>query len=404
TSAQDHREAASAAPTDERRSLIQLAKEAFPHFERHVRRFRFLRRLLLYGGLLVLLVTAQTSWDVGHGRDVLGRIAQAQKDWDALLQTNPALADPGLCQAYQRGQTNPATDQHAQNQPPPDQHAQNQPPPDQHGQPQPAAGQHVQNQPGGTQGSAAATTTVDPNWLACARLGDIQTSREQAYSDLDQIFRCRGASCNAYLHVLHWAFLLCSGSEPQTISSGEPAPTTEPPVPSTPGAANTASSTGTGSESSPASANAPTPGKAAQQQQPATHIYWQSAISVLNVFTSYVLPLLYGLLGTIIGAFRSIQSKIRSSELAPRDFGLTIVGAFLGMAGGLVIGILFSPTSAPAPGNGNPLGNITLTAAALAFLAGYASQSFFGFIDDVIKKIFPADVAMSSPPPVAGSR
>jgi len=36
--------------------------------------------------------------------------------------------------------------------------------------------------------------------------------------------------------------------------------------------------------------------------------------------------MMFGVLGTVIGAFRSIQAKIRDSELAPRDLGLTVLG------------------------------------------------------------------------------
>ena len=347
------------------RSLIALATEAFPHFQLHVKRFRSLRRRLLWLGIIAGLLIAQTSWDVGHGRDVLGRIDQLQKDWDTTMQANPSLADPNLCRRYQRGQGQPSP---AQGSPPVA-------PTSTSGGPPPAA-------PTSTAGGAA---TVDPNWLACTRLGNIETSKEQARSDLDQIFRCQGTHCNPYFHVLHWAWLLCSGSElPEVTPASIPPAATTGASPNTPPAANTETSPNT-----------------AQKQQSEPHIHWQSATSVLTVFTSYVLPLLYGLLGTIIGAGRSIQNKIRSSELAPRDYGLTIIGAFLGVAGGLVIGIFLSPGSVPAPGSGNALGNVTLTAAGLAFLAGYASQSFFRFIDDVIAKVFPSDTA--TPPPAGGA-
>jgi hypothetical protein len=130
------------------------------------------------------------------------------------------------------------------------------------------------------------------------------------------------------------------------------------------------------------------------------------ANSVLTVFSGYILPLFYGLLGTIVGAFRSIQDKVRNGELGPRDLGSTVTGMLLGSVAGLVVGILVSPDSVAA-GGGNALGNVTLTASGLAFLAGYASQSFFRFIDGVIAKTFPADVPETSAntaAPLAGAQ
>ena len=122
------------------------------------------------------------------------------------------------------------------------------------------------------------------------------------------------------------------------------------------------------------------------------------ANSVLIVFSGYILPLFYGLLGTIVGAFRSIQDKVRNGELGPRDLGSTVTGLMLGSVAGLVIGILMSPDSFSGGSPASP-GNVTLTASGLAFVAGYASQSFFRFIDSVVAKVFPADVA-EVPPPV----
>jgi hypothetical protein len=368
------------APSDDERSLINLAEEAFPHFQRHVKRFRFLRQVLLWGGLVVVFVTAQTSWDVAHVRDVLGRIDQLQKDWDATVQANPSLIDPKVCAPAPTNVTAPAqgtagTAGAAATAPGAAGTAATSTAPGAAG----AAGTAPTTPTAPSAGTGAVVSpppnpspaTGDATRLACIRLGNIETDKDQARFDLDRIYRCQGAWCNPYLHALHWGWLLCSGLEHDEPSSrnttGQKPPITE------------------------------------QKPSPDSHIQARSAASVLSVFTGYVLPLLYGLLGTLIGAFRSIQTKIRNSELAPRDFGLTILGAFLGMAGGLVIGVFLSPGSLPAPGSGNVLGNVTLTAAGLAFLAGYASQSFFRFIDDVIAKIFPSDTAAPSPPPAAGS-
>lgn len=173
----------------------------------------------------------------------------------------------------------------------------------------------------------------------------------EARSDLNHIFRCDGFWCNPFVHVLRWGWILCSGTQLLEPSA--------PPAGTTPKEGN---------------------------------IGWQSATSVLTVFTGYVLPMLYGLLGTIIGAFRGIQQKVRDSLLAPRDFGLTLLGLPLGAVAGIVVGLFFAPSGTPIQGVGGGIsGDLTLTAGGLGFLAGYGSQSFFEFVDHLIQKVFLVD-------------
>jgi hypothetical protein len=118
-------------------------------------------------------------------------------------------------------------------------------------------------------------------------------------------------------------------------------------------------------------------------------VSWLSAVSVLSVFTTYTLRLMFGLLGTLIGAFRRIYHKMRYLELAPRDLALTFLGLPLGAVAGVAVGLFFSPSQVPMRGTGAVAGDLTLSASGLAFLAGYGAQSMFRFIDDLLRKIFP---------------
>ena len=196
---------------------------------------------------------------------------------------------------------------------------------------------------------------------ACNQLWFIEKYQEEARLDLDRVFRCSGAWCNPYLHVFHWSVILCSGSD---LNEAVPA------------------------------------------AEATKHISWQSATSMLMVFTTYILPMFYGFLGTAIGAFRSIQDKVRDSLLAPRDLGLTILGTALGAVAGIVVGLFFGAAAVPVPGGG-VAGDLSLTASGLGFLAGYGSQSFFKFIDDVLGKVFPANgsaTAANGRPPAGAGR
>jgi hypothetical protein len=64
---------------------------------------------------------------------------------------------------------------------------------------------------------------------------------------------------------------------------------------------------------------------------------------VLSVYTRYVLPMLFGPLGTIAAAMRDIQSKVRDSTLLPRDFALSLVRLPLGVMAGLAVVLFLSP-------------------------------------------------------------
>ena len=129
--------------------------------------------------------------------------------------------------------------------------------------------------------------------------------------------------------------------------------------------------------------------------------YWQTATAILSVFTAYILPIMFALLGTLIGAFRAILNRIGANELSPRDLVRMQIGIPTGLVAGIAVGLFLGPSSVPVQGAGGLSGQLTLTASGLGFLAGYASQSFFGFLDNMIRNIFPsgstANASMPAP-------
>jgi hypothetical protein len=119
---------------------------------------------------------------------------------------------------------------------------------------------------------------VDPKIIGgCRRLYYIDQSRHEAHLDLDNVVDCSGAWPNLVTRILGWRDVQC--------------------------------------RSKPA---VQTPGVYA--------VSWQSATSVLSAFSTYVLPMMFGLLGTLIAALRSIQNKVRDSLLEPRDLVLMLLG------------------------------------------------------------------------------
>jgi hypothetical protein len=192
--------------------------------------------------------------------------------------------------------------------------------------------------------------------LACNQLWYLDRAREESRIDLDRIFRCEPRSRWHLLHVWCWH-----------------------------GTLGTNDVTGGNDHEKHDQANA--------------HVHWESANSVLLVFTTYVLPMMFGVLGTLIGAFRAIQAKVRDSELAPRDLSLTVMGIPMGAVAGVAVGLYYSPTSLPMPGSGGVGGELTLSASGIGFLAGYGVQTFFRFMDWVLTQLFPNGQGPSGPRP-----
>lgn len=113
----------------------------------------------------------------------------------------------------------------------------------------------------------------------------------------------------------------------------------------------------------------------------------QSIAGVLATMSNYILPILFGLVGTIAALVRGIQDKIRDSVLAPRDFALLLIRLPLGMIAGVCVGLFMNPTTVSSQLNGT-LGTFTITASGIAFLAGYGADLFFRALDTVLGRIF----------------
>jgi hypothetical protein len=114
----------------------------------------------------------------------------------------------------------------------------------------------------------------------------------------------------------------------------------------------------------------------------------QLAASVLSIFTNYIIPMMFGLLGTLAGLVRSVWQKVRDSTLRPEDARRTVASVPLGLVAGLSVGLIITPSGSAAQGVSNVAGSITLSATALAFLAGYGAEAFFTMIDELLKRVF----------------
>lgn len=124
----------------------------------------------------------------------------------------------------------------------------------------------------------------------------------------------------------------------------------------------------------------------------------QSVTLVLSAYASYVLPVMFGVVGTIASFLRDIGNRITGSSLAPRDETLAIIRLILGAIAGLAVGLFFTPASVAAQVSSGA-GVLTLSASAIAFLAGYGADGFFRMIDAMITRVFSLDHPDKSSPP-----
>lgn len=102
-----------------------------------------------------------------------------------------------------------------------------------------------------------------------------------------------------------------------------------------------------------------------------------AAHSVLQMLQSYILPLLYGLLGAFIFVLRSLLLQVRSlTYTASREIGYRL-RLTLGCLAGMIIGWVLKPE----------MGEMTLSPMALAFLAGYSIEVLFTLLDRLIDQV-----------------
>jgi hypothetical protein len=110
---------------------------------------------------------------------------------------------------------------------------------------------------------------------------------------------------------------------------------------------------------------------------------------MLLVWGNYVLPVIFGLLGSTIYVILDFYSKLRASCLHPRDTWLGPIRLVLGLVTGACVGLFFS-ASGPTPGGGAPdlASSLSLSASGIAFLAGFGVEGVFNMLDGLVHKIF----------------
>jgi hypothetical protein len=124
-----------------------------------------------------------------------------------------------------------------------------------------------------------------------------------------------------------------------------------------------------------------------------------SVAAMLVMMTTYLLPMSFGVVGTLAALLRAIQRRVNESTLSPRDLALSLFRLPLGMVAGICVGLFFTP-SGNVVQTGNVIGALTLSASGVAFLAGYGAEGFFRMLDALVAHLFNLDKVQPQRSPV----
>jgi hypothetical protein len=326
-------------------SRTDLAERATPDLIGPVRRFRCFFNSLLAVVFLWLVLTSLTYWDIALGGSILQHIDQLESGRSVLLQANPGLS--------------------------------------------------------------SCPNTADK--ALCWQVIKIDNGLIRASDDLARYSHCRG--------VWKILFLRCW---PSSNFVGRNVEAERPPTrqESVSGQAASEAPGTAAANANPQPVPTPTPGpsappNSAQEQTKRTTATTQpsatpvgaapaaipdgrSIASIISVFTSLVLPMMFGVLGTLVATIRAIHDKLRDNLLSTRDLVLTLTSLPIGAIAGLIVGLFFNPPGSLGGAPGLSAG-LSLSAGGLAFLAGYAADAFFSFLDSIRSQVFNA----TNPPPGA---
>jgi hypothetical protein len=119
-------------------------------------------------------------------------------------------------------------------------------------------------------------------------------------------------------------------------------------------------------------------------------------VDAIVAYDSFIIPMAFGLLGTLVGLIRSITVKVHDSLLAPRDLMVVMSSLCLGLSAGLAVGLFFSTNAA---GKVEGVGStININTAGLSFLAGVGAETFFTFLDGILTRLMPNRPPGGRPP------
>jgi hypothetical protein len=114
----------------------------------------------------------------------------------------------------------------------------------------------------------------------------------------------------------------------------------------------------------------------------------QWAGTAIGVLGNYVLPVLYGGLGSLGFVLRRLNRQLADFLLTPRDLRASFIRIVLGTVTGACIGLFVNSSAGAATVSGLGGAAVTLSASGIAFLAGYGVEGVFKLLDSVVNHVF----------------
>jgi hypothetical protein len=128
---------------------------------------------------------------------------------------------------------------------------------------------------------------------------------------------------------------------------------------------------------------------AAYQDIRAMAVYGRDIIlSLVGIVTGFVLPVLYSWLGACAAILRKINIECKTNTFHPEN---STVDHRSHITCAIIVGIAIGLLSDLIEGGSS------LSPLAIAFVAGYASNKFFYFIDRLVDSMFPTQVSKECP-------
>jgi hypothetical protein len=117
---------------------------------------------------------------------------------------------------------------------------------------------------------------------------------------------------------------------------------------------------------------------------------------VVRVISSYTLPLIFGILGSLLYVLLEHYTSMRSNTLSPRDQALTHLRVILGVVVAACVSLLISSYSGPSPSAGaasdaaagNLVTSLALSASGITFLAGFGAEAVFTLLQALVTRVF----------------
>jgi hypothetical protein len=142
------------------------------------------------------------------------------------------------------------------------------------------------------------------------------------------------------------------------------------------GKANGSDAAGSAPDATATSNGAATPANTPAQRNYSFKPWGETVVTAMG---SYILPILFGVIGAWAAGERELRRKLERFEVTRTDRHTYRRGLLLGGVVGGVVGLFFSTDT---------LQNLSLTYSAIALLGGFAGDRVFRFMDDLINRVF----------------